>query len=168
MKDRMATILGMVKANSQAAVETAKAEGGVRPGISNFAETGDDGFVLETVFSHWGHQTRLVYEVSAGGEFIWIRLTHLFGVIDMREGADVNKIFGLLCENSESAAYLAAAIIDELPYVSLNNHGSYLAKWSNEDIAQVLLDQLSRIIMGLLFSSPKLINELGIIVLKTK
>src|SRR5262245_57790390 len=106
MKDRMATILGMIKASTQAIVENSKAEGAVRPGITNFAETGDDGFVLETAFSHWGHQTRLAYEVSAGGEFIWIRLTHLFGVIDTRDGADVNKIFGLLCENSESAAYL--------------------------------------------------------------
>jgi len=168
MKERMATILGMIKANTQATVEKARAEGRIHPGITNFAETEDDGYVLETVFSSWGHKTRLAYEMSAGGEFVWIRLTHLFGVIDMREGVDVKKLFGLLCENSESAAYLAAAIVDELPYVSLNNHGSYLAKWSNEDIAQVLLDQLSRIILGLLFSSTKLMNELGIIVLKTK
>ena len=112
--------------------ENSKAEGGVSPGITNFAETGEDGFLLETGFSHWGHQTRLVYEESAGGEFIWIRLTHRCGFLDFREGVDVIKLFGLLGENSETAAYFAAKVDDGVPYVTLNNHGTYLAKWSNE------------------------------------
>jgi len=36
----------------------------------------------------------------------------------------------------EKAAYLSAAVVDGVPYVSLNNHGSYLAKWNDQDIAQ--------------------------------
>ena len=162
MKDRMTTILNLMTASSHAAVEKAKAEGGIAPGITGFAESGDDAFFLHTRFSDFGHRTRLTFESSAGNDLIWIRLTHLFGYLDFSEGADPNQLVGLLRENAEAAAYLAIGVIDKVPYVTLNNHGSYLATWSDEDIAKALLDQLSRIIINLLFGLQFLVGELGV------
>jgi hypothetical protein len=107
--------------------------------------------------------TQLKFETSAGGALIWITIMHMFGYLDLEGGIDAGQLFGLLTENGEASSYIGVRVANNnVPYVSMNSFGSYLAKWTDEDIAEALSDQLSRVIMALLFGYPQFVKNYGV------
>lgn len=162
MKERIAAILRRIQDDTHEAVEQSQAEGGINPGITGFAEAGESGFALRTRWSDFGHQTRLDFE-SPGGELIWLRLTHLFGFLDFENRTTAGHLLGLLAQNVEASAFLAVATVNDIPYVTLNTHGTYFSRWSDEEIAAALSDQMQRLHWTMLLGLQSYVTELGVI-----
>jgi hypothetical protein len=160
MKERISAVLRLIQEKTHEAVEKSQTEGGINPGINGFAESGEGAFVLRTRYSDFGHQTRLDFE-SPGGDLVWLRLTHIFGFLDFENRTNAGHVAQLLAQNADASAFLAIAVLDGIPYVTLNTHGTYFSRWSDEEIAASLSDQLERIHYALLFNLQ--FTEFGVV-----
>jgi hypothetical protein len=162
MKERISAVLRLIQKNTHEAVEQSQTDGGINPGINGFAEMGEGVFVLRTRWSDFGHQTRLDFE-SPGGELIWLRLTHTFGFLDFENRTNAGHVAQLFAQNATASAFLAIAVLEGTPYVTLNTHGSYFLRWSDEEIAASLSDQLQRLHWTLLLNLQSYVTELGVV-----
>lgn len=134
--------------------------------VSDFKEEDNRSFELITPYSEHEHRTWLEYEPTQDGEIVRMRLTHLFGYLNLEDSSDSNELivlsnqlFDLLKENNPqyrgSSAYLGLAYRDGYYFVSLHAAPIFLTKWDDDEIAEVLNMQVFDLIMSLAFVPPK-------------
>lgn len=135
-------------------------------GLKDFREEDATSFEIKTPYAEHGHRTWLRYEPNNDGSAVRMELTHLFGRLDLDKGIDPTQLLRLLSMNvpsfRNSSAYLGTQSVDGTFFVSLNATLIFLAKWSDEDIADALSIHLFDLVaMGFIFEMPPPIEQFG-------
>lgn len=135
-------------------------------GLKDFCEEDATLFEIKTPYAEHGHRTWLKYEPNNDGSAVRMELTHLFGRLDFDKGIDPTQLLRLLSTNvpsfRNSSAYLGTQSVDGTFFVSLNATLIFLAKWSDEDIADALSIHLFDLVaMSFIFEMPPPIKQFG-------
>jgi hypothetical protein len=138
-------------------------------GISSYKDAGEDTFELETAYTPYGHRTWLRYEPNNSMDMLRVEVRHVFGYIDVRVDPTTaaSQLLTMLGRNAGSfqttTAYLGIELVDGKYYALLNSFQHFVAKWSDEDIAEALsllfFDMMAGLMVG--DSSLTMLKELS-------